>query len=402
MKQTNSSSGKDPKDMRIFFEKQQPEEWVGNINKERLEDCFSRLVSIDSESFHEKEMAAAITDALKKLDVTAVMDESAAQTGSNAGNLFAFVPGRGEYKKDEEPLLFMAHMDTVAPGRGKRAIVHKDGTITSDGSTVLGADDLTAVSSILEALTSIQENRLPHRPLELLFTTAEEAYTKGASAFDFSKSHAREAFAFDCSDKMGSYSQTEPTLLSFTIEVHGRAAHAGFEPEKGINALLVALRAAAQLPLGRADTHTTLNIGRVEAGTATNIVPDLAVLSGEIRSLVHEDALALYQRVVDIFKKEAVQLGASVGEKKMVHLTAYRIDDDDPALVRYQKVLAQLGVSKSSRINFGGSDINVVRRLGKDGICIANPMYGAHTTHETTNMKELVLLAEIIQRLMLS
>lgn len=372
-----------------------------SINEKRLTALFCRLVSIDSESFHEKEMAEAVTAALKELGITAVMDDSAAETGSNAGNLFAKIPGTGS-QKDKEPLLFMAHMDTVAPGKGKKAIIHEDGTITSDGTTVLGADDLTAVSSILEALTSIQENGLPHRPLELLFTTAEEAYTKGATAFDFSKSQAKEAFAFDCSDKMGSYSQTEPTLLSFTIEVHGRAAHAGFEPEKGTNALLAAARAAAQLPLGRADDHTTLNIGRVEAGTATNIVPERAVLSGEIRSLVHEDALALYQRVVDIFKKEAEKIGASVQEKKIVHLTAYRIEKNDPALLRYQKVLHDLGVSGSSRVNFGGSDINVVRRLGKDGICIANPMYGAHTTHETTNVKELTLMAEIIRGLMLS
>lgn len=371
------------------------------IDTGRLTELFCRLVSIDSESFHEKRMAEEIRAGLAGFGITAVMDRSGETTGSDAGNLFASVPGCGP-DKDLPPLLFLAHMDTVTPGRNKRAVVHEDGTITSDGTTVLGADDLTAVSAILEAVSSILREGCPHRPLELLFTTAEEAYTRGASAFDFSTCRAQEAFAFDCSDRMGSYSVTEPTLLSFNIRILGRAAHAGFEPEKGINALLAASRASARLPLGRADDHTTLNIGKMETGTATNIVPEAACLSGEIRSLVHEDALHLYQQVLSAFREEAERIGAGMEENSTVHLTAYRIGEEDPALLRYREVLNSLDVPLRGKINFGGSDINVVRRHGIDGICIANPMYAAHTTQETTNIRELELLARIIRGLMLS
>ncbi len=368
---------------------------------ERITELFCSLTAIDSESFHEKAMAEHLRALLAELGIAAEMDESAKTTGSNCGNLFARVPGTGD-KMKETPLLFLAHMDTVAPGNGKHAVIHEDGTITSDGTTVLGADDLSAVAAILEALRELKEENLPHRPLEILFTTAEEAYTVGASAFDFSKVRAKEAFAFDCSDRMGSYSATEPTLLSFAVTVTGRAAHAGFEPEKGVNALLAAARAIARLPLGRPNDHSTLNIGLLASGTGTNVVPERALCQGEIRSLVHEDALALYEETLRVFQEEAAKLGAEAAAKKDVHLTAYSIGGHDAALLRYQKVLEALDIPKSRKVQYGGSDINVVRRLGIDGICIANPMYLAHTTKEYTKISELAELTAIVRGLMVS
>lgn len=77
---------------------------------------------------------------------------------------------------------------------GKKAVLHEDGTITSDGSTVLGADDLSGVCAILEALTSLKEDGTPHRPLELLFDVAEETYCAGIRQFDFSRLKSKEAY----------------------------------------------------------------------------------------------------------------------------------------------------------------------------------------------------------------
>ena len=57
------------------------------------------------------------------------------------------------------PILLSGHMDTVAPGIGKKPVFHEDGTITSDGTTVLGADDLTGVIAILEGIRAVQEQK---------------------------------------------------------------------------------------------------------------------------------------------------------------------------------------------------------------------------------------------------
>lgn len=203
-----------------------------DIQKERLIRNFTELVRIDSVSFKERKMADRIRGELQDLGIRFLEDDSAERTGSDSGNLFAVIPAEGIGAKKTDTLLFMAHMDTVEPGIGKEAVIHADGRITSGGTTVLGADDLSAVACILEAVREIREERLPHGNIELLFCTAEEAYTTGSSAFDFSYSRADQAFALDCSDVIGSYSTQEPTLLSFTITVHGRAAHAALSRKK--------------------------------------------------------------------------------------------------------------------------------------------------------------------------
>jgi len=64
----------------------------------------------------------------------------------------------------------------------------------------------------------------------------------------------------------------------------GKAAHSGIEPEKGINALTIAAEAISKISLGKISDDTTSNIGIIRGGTATNVVPDLIELEGEVRS----------------------------------------------------------------------------------------------------------------------
>ena len=130
------------------------------------------------------------------------------------------------------------------------------------------------------------------------------------------------------------------------------------------------------------------------------IVPDKAIVRGEIRSSIHEDALSLYERTAAAFREEAEAIGATCDCAYTVHLTAYHVAEDDPALLHYQRVLEQLSIPNGSKKNFGGSDCNVVRRKGIDGICIANPMHDAHTTKEWTTVLEMVQCTAIVKALM--
>ena len=184
-------------------------------------------------------------------------------------------------------------MDTVEPSRGKKAVFHPDGTVTSDGTTVLGADDLAGVTAIYEAVRYLKEQNLPHRTIEILITTGEELYCKGANAFGYSKVQSKEAYALDLSGKIGAAAYAAPTLISFEARVQGKAAHAGFYPEKGINSIQAAARAIARLSQGRIDENTTANVGLFSGGTGTNIVPEACTAAGEIRSLNHEKAMKI-------------------------------------------------------------------------------------------------------------
>lgn len=372
-----------------------------NINTSRLVERFVALTEIDSPSFEEKDMAAYIKRELGRLAVTVTEDDVAEKIGGNSGNILGVLPSKGdEQRKQALPILFAAHMDTVEPACGRKAVIHPDGTITSDGTTVLGADDQSAVAVLLEVIQEIQEEGLDHPDIELLFTPAEEAYTIGASAMDVSVLRAKEGFALDLSDETGGYSVQEPTLISFKITVNGRAAHAGFEPENGINAIAVAANAISRIPQGRINDHSTFNLGMISGGKATNIVSEHAEIKGELRCTVHEEALEIFENAVNVFREEAEKVGATIQSERTIHLHAYHIEEDDPALQRYRKAAESLGLSVFPVKTFGGSDVNVFRRNNIAGLTIAGAMHNTHTTSEYTTIRELEEAAAIVKRIL--
>lgn len=208
------------------------------INQERLLKEFFHLVSLDAESYEERDIADYLKQRLTALGLTVEEDQAgeallslAAKSGRNpakrAGNIYGYLKGN----KEGDAILFSAHMDTVSPGKGKKAVLHEDGTITSDGTTVLGSDDAAGLAAILEALAQIQEKSLPHPDIEVLFPVAEEPYAQGSRLFDYSKVRAKKAYVLDLSGPVGGAATAAPSILSFHIVVEGKAAHAGFCPE---------------------------------------------------------------------------------------------------------------------------------------------------------------------------
>ena len=370
------------------------------INAERLLAEFQTLVSFDCESFHEGAIKEYLKAKLLSLGLTVTEDDAAAKLGSGAdgaGNLL----GRLKGKEEGAPLLFCAHMDTVAPGRGKRAVFHPDGRITSGGDTVLGADDAAGLAAILEALTVIRERDLSHPELEILFPVAEEPYCRGTSVFDFSQLRARTAYVLDLTGEIGTAAVRAPSILSVEIRVTGKAAHAGFEPEAGINALSIAARALAALPTGHVNEDTTVNFGVIGGGTGKNVVPAEVHILGEIRSLRHEAALEQADAIRRVFAREAESLGGAAKVEVTEEIRAYAIGEDEPAVRRYRASLASLGWGEGKFITtYGGSDNNRFAAHGIRGIVTACAMFDVHSTHEYTDIESLARSAELTLRLM--
>jgi len=289
------------------------------VNRERMLRTFQTLVSIDSPSYGERSMGDHLKRQLAALGISPEEDGAGAAIGGNCGNIYGLLPG------DESlpPLLFCTHMDTVEPGVGKRAVVGEDGVIRSGGDTVLGADDCAGTAAILEALRVIRERDLCHRPIEILFTAAEEAYSKGITQMDFSRIRSREAYVLDLTGPVGSAAYQAPSILSLAVSVRGRASHAGFAPEDGVHAIQAASDAVARLPMGKIDGETTCNIGVIRGGRATNIVPDLCELQGEIRSYSHARALELSEEVRRHFEDAARRFGAEA-DKPMLRRSGTR------------------------------------------------------------------------------
>lgn len=362
------------------------------IRPERLTETFCRLVEIDSPSYGEAAMAAALREKLEALGFS--VEPCGCPEGGTTPNLYARLPGVGE------PVLLCAHMDTVEPSRGKKARVEPDGTIRSAGNTVLGADDLAAVASILEAVTALREQGIPHRPVELLLSAAEEAYCIGASCFDFSRVTAKEAYVPDMDAPMGYAAVSAPAMFDFTVTVHGRASHAGFAPEQGVSAICTAAQAIGELPNGRVDSRTTLNFGTISGGTATNIVPERCTVTGELRSFDEPFARELLERVENTFRQAAAARGARVEFEKRCLFHTYSVPDSAPSVRNYSRACRELGLEPVFTRTFGGSDNNWLTYHGIPGIVIASAMHNCHTCDEFTTQKELTQCAKILASLL--
>lgn len=366
------------------------------VNRTRIIEEFCSLVEIDALSYQERAIADVLKKSLLELGFEVKEDDAGAHYSGNCGNIYGYLEGT----LIGEPLLFSAHMDTVGPGTNKKAVVQADGTITSDGSTVLGADDLSGIVSILEAVRTIKEKDLPHRSIEILFPIAEEVYIRGSEVFDFTMIKAKEAYVLDLSGPVGTAALSAPTLVSFTVTVNGKASHAGFAPELGINAIAIAAKAITQMKQGRIDVETTVNIGLIEGGQARNTVSDNCILKGEVRSLVHEKALSEMQAIKNIFEKITLENNTTYDITTEFGCLAYKVEQTHPVVKRFEKACTQLGCQTLYIDTFGGSDNNNFMRHGITGIVMACAMNQVHSCSEYTQIDELVKCSNIVLKLM--
>ncbi len=370
---------------------------VGPFERAALQNTFCELVTIDNPSYDERAMADAVIARLQGIGLAVTEDGAAARIGGNAGNLYARLPGAGALA-DAEPIAFCAHLDSVSPAVGKRAVVCEDGRVRSAGNSVLGADDLSAVASILETVRLLHGKSPSHRPVELLFTVCEEPYTKGSRALDFAELplRAKKIFVPDLAGRVGTAALAAPTILSVTVTVTGRASHAGFAPEQGIHAIAVAARALSRLTLGHVDADTTVGMGTIRGGTVPNAVPACCEIGGEIRGYSDDGVREEYDKVCRIFEEEARAAGATVQITHEKLAQAYRVGEDAAIVRMFLAACEQAAVPAQLIRTFGGSDANTFAARGLETLVIANAMENVHSVREETDMTEMMRLCRIL------
>ena len=364
--------------------------------KSRLWDTFSDLIQIDSVSFMERELCDELKKRLEQLGIETKEDGAGRQIEGNCGNLFGFLPGALPL----EPVLLSAHMDTVEPGQGKRAIFQDEDKIISEGETVLGADDVAGIAVILEAITRLRETNMPHRPIELLFSVAEERYCLGSAYADHTKIQAKECYLLDQPGTIGKAANAGPTVLSFSVTIEGKAAHAGFAPQDGIHAILVASRAISRISLGGVAPGVTVNIGLIEGGTANNIVPECCVVTGEIRSIVHEECIEKWRKIKGIFEEEANEMRAKVTFTDKIVTTAFETPFHASVVTRFQKACEQLEIPSEINYTLGVSDQNNFALHGIEGLVLACSMHKVHSTDEYARLSEMEQCVELLMLLL--
>ena len=372
------------------------------INENRLRDLFDRLVRIDSVSGKESVISHEIRKIFEAMGADIFIDDSGRQTGSDTGNLIAKFRGN----RIVPPLFFNAHMDTVEPGEGVMP-VFADGVFTSDGTTILGADDKSAIAIIVEAMRVVLENDLPHGPIEVVFTTCEEVGLLGARYLDYSILNAEYGYALDTFDTEAIVTKA-PAANHFEFTVHGKSAHAGAEPEKGINAILVASKAISELALGRIDSETTCNIGFIECIGATNIVPEKVHVKGEARSHDAAKLEAVTQKIVASFEDAVNNYPGKNGSGDFPKLDVSVenqfpntfIPEDHPVVLIAKKAAKNLGRELVSKKTGGGADANIFFSKNIITGVIGTGMRDVHTVRENISLVDMVKTVSFLIEIM--
>lgn len=351
------------------------------INQRRLIQIFFDLVRIDSPTGREREVGDFVLEILREIGIEAERDK--------VGNIIVRLPGTGE------PLFFNAHLDTVQPGEGIRPKI-RNGIITSDGTTILGADNKALIAAILEALRWLRSNRT--QPLEIVFTVSEESGNLGALNLDYTTLRSRYGFCFDCGERLGTIILASPFYNRLDILVKGRPSHAAFL-QQGINALEITSDSISKLRLGQLDEFTIFNIGVIQGGSARNVVPGEIRLSGEIRSF-REERLGRYERrIQQIFESTASPAGSEVRIDIVRENDGYDFERSDPWVREVARILRELGFRTRHTNTWTCSDANIFNAKGIKVLNLGDGIKNIHSCKENIRIEDLVNLTRLIIRL---
>lgn len=361
------------------------------INEKRLLDRFIRLVETDSPSGQEGKIRDLLSEELSRWGYSTAEDGAAALLDGECGNLLVRIPG----SLDTEPILFVAHMDTVQPGVGVKALVDGD-RVKSAGETILGSDDKAAIAAMLEVLEVMQEHNIPHPPLEYLFTVSEEQGLMGSKVFDFTQVKSRLAYVLDSGGEPGCIVVQSPCQNEIEYTVYGKSAHAGISPEQGINAIQVAAQALAVMPCGRIDAQTTCNFGTIEGGVARNIVAPSCRIKGEARSLKREYLDEITERLVQTFTETVEAAGARAEAEVKFLYPEMKLDPAEEVVELAVAAAQNVGVAPQLVSTGGGSDASMLNGAGIRCANLAIGMCAVHTTDEYILIKDLVDDARLV------
>ena len=371
------------------------------INEERLLKTFLKIAGTDSPSLKEGKVAALIKEIFTDHGIKVKEDDLALKIGGECGNLICHLPSNLEGRK-VPGIVFAAHMDTVMPCEGKNIIVDYDeDLIKTDGRTILGGDDVAGISALMEVFISIKEMNMPHGDLWGIFTVGEEIGLYGSKYIDFEACgvRAKHGYVLDSGGYIGTCSIKGPAQSVMKLRFRGKSAHAGIEPEKGVNALTSAAEAVASFEQGRIDEDSTCNVGIISGGSATNIICNIAYVDMEVRS--HSDK-RLKEIMDDIIEKCALacsKRGGSFSIEIKNTYPAYSVCKESKLIENYQKACGRARVKPVYERTGGGSDANFFNYKGIDTVNISVGISKAHTTEEYLRPSHLNKAAALIYEL---
>jgi glutamate carboxypeptidase len=280
-----------------------------------------------------------------------------------------------------KPIVLLGHTDTVHP-RG--SLAERPWRIEGNRAYGPGVFDMKANCALaIESIRACASLGIsPLRPLVLLLTCDEErGSARGRSLVEAEAEQSRAVLVLEPPASGGRVKTGRKGTGSFTLTVHGRAAHAGLEPEKGASAVLEMARQIQRLHELNNTGGISVNVGVVRGGTVANVVPAEAWAEIDIRFSTKDEA----ERVEEFFKTlqpfdSCVQLVVR-GE---INRPPLERRDEVVALYEHARTIAATFGYELGEAQVGGaSDGNFAAAVGAavlDGLGLDGD--GAHAIHE--------------------
>jgi tripeptide aminopeptidase len=354
-----------------------------------------------------KEIAAALTEGGVSRSAIGFDDANTRiPEPTETGNLIVKLPGTG--KKAAKPLLFMTHMDTVPLCAGAKPKVQGTRVVNElEGTTALGGDNRTGCAVLVTLAAELIRQKLPHPPLTLLFTVREESGLFGAKYVNPAElGGAARGFNVD------GRSAADVTIGAigadrWTVDIRGKASHAGVAPEKGISATMVLALAMAQVFSGgwwgkvkKDGKEGTSNIGPVgtldgrSAGDATNVVTEFVHVKGESRSHDAKFVREISAAFKSAFTRAAGKVKDHEGRSAKVKFTSrldylpFRLKEDAPVAKKAAKAVRAIGREPNLRVTNGGLDANWMVKHGIPTVTFGAGQNEIHTVKEFVDLTE--------------
>lgn len=376
-------------------------------------DRFLKYVKYDTQSDEEstsfpstekqKNLSRDLAAELKAMGLAdAHMDEY--------GYVMATLPGNTS--KNVDPIAFIAHVDTspAVTGAGVNPVINKNyqggdirlkndsnqiievknnpdlekmigfDIITTDGTTLLGADNKAGVAEIMDAVNYfLSHPEVKHGPIKVCFTPDEEV-GRGTEKIDLKKLGAKYAYTVDGSSR-GEIETETFSADGMTIRFHGKNIHPGYAKGKMVNAIKVASHFIENLPKVGLSPETTEKREGFVHPTSFTANEELATIRFIIRDFVTAKLKEKEDFLKDLAEKTAAQFpGARVEcEVKEQYRNMKEVLDHHPQVGAYAvEAMKRLGIEPIQTPIRGGTDGS---RLSFMGLPCPNIFAGEHSFH---------------------
>lgn len=373
------------------------EDFVARLDQQIV--LIKRLVEIESPSTDKRavdQLGAVVADEARRLGAAVTLD---AQTAVG-DNVVAHWAAPGNEADPHRGLLLLCHMDTVhALGSLERMpCLVADGRLMGPGVVDMKA----SIGMALTALSALgAAGRWPRRPVTALFTSDEEIGSDNSRALI--EAHARQSAMVFCLEPClpdGSLKTWRKGVGDFEIVARGRAAHAGADHERGRNAIEeLAHHVLAAQRLTDYSQGTTVNVGVIQGGTRSNVVPDEARAYIDMRVKTAAEAeriTAWMQARAPVLSGTSLEISGGLNRPPMPR-DALMLS----TFARARALANQMGIQLTEGGTGGGSDANFVAPLGVpvlDGLgALGN---GAHTEREHIVLASLPERTALLARLL--